>query len=110
MPLDGTYVVMVVGYSSTAAAPYSFRATAPPSNTSPLTLGETVNGNIAAPGQQNSYTFTGSAGQRLYFDSLKRQRPTCTPGSPAPAAIRCSLLGARATSARLSCRKTASIR
>src|SRR5437762_14269180 len=36
----------------------------------PLSLGTTYAGSIAVPGQTNAFTFTGSAGQQLFFDSL----------------------------------------
>ena len=48
-----------------------------------LTLGQEVTGTIANPGDQATYTFTGSPGQRIYFDSLARHaRPTGRPHRP----------------------------
>ncbi|HTL16765.1 MAG TPA: hypothetical protein VL793_05985, partial [Patescibacteria group bacterium] len=35
-----------------------------------LNLGSTYAGTITVPGQTNAFTFTGSAGQRLFFDSM----------------------------------------
>jgi hypothetical protein len=39
---------------------------------SAITIGDTVNGQIAKQGQQNTYTFSGTAGQQLQFDILSR--------------------------------------
>ena len=36
----------------------------------PLTIGNVVSGNISEKGEQDTYTFTGTAGQQLFFDSL----------------------------------------
>ena len=68
----GTYYLVLKGGNTTGPAPYSFSVTTPANNSSPLTLGATVNGNIAQPGQHDSYTFSGSIGQRLYLDTLVR--------------------------------------
>ena len=35
-----------------------------------LTLGGSYNGTISLAGQQDAFTFTGTAGQRLYYDAL----------------------------------------
>ncbi len=35
-----------------------------------LTLGGSYNGTISLAGQQDDFTFTGTAGQRLYYDAL----------------------------------------
>ena len=35
-----------------------------------LTLGGTYNGTISLSGQHDAFTFTGTAGQRLYYDAL----------------------------------------
>jgi hypothetical protein len=35
-----------------------------------LTLGNTYGGAISLAGQQDTFTFTGAAGQRLYYDAL----------------------------------------
>ena len=37
----------------------------------PLTMGVTYSGTIATPGQTHQYSFTGSAGQFLYYDALE---------------------------------------
>lgn len=39
--------------------------------TTPLTFNTPISGSIGFAGQQEIYTFTGSAGQRLYYDALK---------------------------------------
>ncbi|AVH64089.1 beta strand repeat-containing protein [Nostoc sp. 'Peltigera membranacea cyanobiont' N6] len=57
---------------------YSFNLIQPPTNaTIPVLVGTNdasngVNGNIAVKGQNDVYTFTGTAGQRLYLDILDR--------------------------------------
>src|SRR5206468_1204277 len=38
-----------------------------------LSFGATVSSSIVNPGDQHSYTFSGTAAQRIYFDALNRQ-------------------------------------
>src|SRR5678815_12329 len=40
---------------------------APPAN---LVLGSTISGTIGEPGEEDAFTFTGTLGQRLYYDAL----------------------------------------
>ena len=56
--------------SSSATGTYSFEAIQNVNPTSALTLGTGVTGTIANPGDSHSYTFTGSVGQRIYYDGL----------------------------------------
>jgi uncharacterized membrane protein len=71
LPTSGIYLLAVQGsYNNTAAVSYSFQTLQPSTNTSTYTLGTTQSGNIAF-GQIDNYTFTGSVGQRLYFDGLE---------------------------------------
>ena len=37
-------------------------------NNVPYTLGQTINGNLSVAGQVDTYTFSGTPGQRLFFD------------------------------------------
>src|SRR4028118_2366955 len=58
---------------SPAAADSDCTLTPPPpffstANPTPLTLGAVNSDSISKPGEQDVYTFTGSVGQRLYFD------------------------------------------
>ncbi len=75
LPGPGTYLLTVAGQSpGNSNDTYTFTAlqtTTTPSTTTAtsLTLGTTVTGSIAASGTI-TYTFQGTAGQHLYFDSL----------------------------------------
>ncbi len=71
LPTTGTYVLAVAGQNaSQCSVSYSFEVFDNVNPTSALTLGTTVTGTIANPGDEATYTFTGSAGQRIYFDGL----------------------------------------
>jgi subtilase family serine protease len=70
LPTDGTYVLTASTSPGNEPVDYSFRAALPPTNNFSLTVGKTVNGNLTQPGQIDNYTFTGSAGQDLYFEGL----------------------------------------
>jgi len=70
LPQSGQYL-LVVGYSAdTNPVPFSIRVAPVPDNTAALTLGATVNGILGAPGETDTYTFAGTAGQRLVYDAL----------------------------------------
>ena len=62
-----------------SSATYSFEAFQNVNPTATLTLGTEVTGTIANPGDEATYTFTGTAGQRLYFDGLASASTTCMP-------------------------------
>ena len=67
----GTYVLAVVGQSaSNSSVSYKFEAFDNVNSTSTLTLGADVSGTLTNPGDEASYTFTGTAGQNLFFDGL----------------------------------------
>jgi RHS repeat-associated protein len=67
LPGDGTYTLMIGGKTNaTTTESFQFRVTTPQT----LTLGSTVPGSINAAGKQDIYTFNGTPGQRLFFDSL----------------------------------------
>ncbi|MEG4433440.1 hypothetical protein [Microcoleus sp. AT9b-C4] len=67
--VPGTYVLALQNNSATPAN-YSFKVATPPIATpTALELGSTVSGTIAEAGERNEYTFAGTPGQRVYFDS-----------------------------------------
>ena len=68
LPATGTYLLSVHGGAAAGPVPYSFRVTAPATNTAALVLGAQTSGNIATPGQHDAYTFNAVAGQRLFLD------------------------------------------
>src|SRR5262249_49524564 len=71
LPTAGTYTVGIEGWwYNTSPVAYSFQVLTPTTNSNAYTLGTTVSGNIAAAGQLDKYTFSGSAGHQLYFDGL----------------------------------------
>ena len=43
-----------------------------------LTLNQVVNGNISYPGENDAYTFSGTAGQQLYYNALVEGNPNFT--------------------------------
>ena len=55
-------------------ADYTFNLVTPDLVATPMVLGETINGTIDEKGEQDSYTFTGTAGQQLLFDALGGSR------------------------------------
>ncbi|HVY71022.1 MAG TPA: hypothetical protein VHH73_13905, partial [Verrucomicrobiae bacterium] len=67
LPGDGTYLLLITG-DNTNAVTYSFRAVTPATKTAPLTLGATISGHLTDPGEIHQFTFTGTPGQRLFFD------------------------------------------
>jgi hypothetical protein len=50
---------------------YAFRVLDPGTTNQPLTLGAVTAGTIAATGEEHRYIFTGTAGQRLFYDTLQ---------------------------------------
>src|SRR5262249_49678226 len=82
LPLDGPYALALAGGNGSATVAYDFRVATPPVTTPALTLGTTVSGTLAAAGQTDNYTFTGAAGQRLYFDGLSSAGMYATLTSP----------------------------
>ncbi|MFM6154658.1 MAG: hypothetical protein ACKPE3_16950, partial [Sphaerospermopsis kisseleviana] len=49
---------------------YKLRIVTPQLNTTPMTLGTTITGTISEQGEQDTYTFEGTAGQQLFYDAL----------------------------------------
>ena len=70
LPTDGEYLLRVTGNSNTAID-YSFEIITPEQTTTALTLNTPVSNTINEVGEEDIYTFTGTAGQQLYFDSLE---------------------------------------
>jgi RHS repeat-associated protein len=68
LPTNGTYLLVVEGNTADGTTDYSFKAIAPETTIAELTLGETITGEIAEPGEVDEFTFNG-IGKRLYFDS-----------------------------------------
>jgi hypothetical protein len=69
LPRSGTYTVTVRNPGASDEN-YSFRLLGLPSDAMPLTLGAPVYGNLANPFQSDVYTFSGTAGQRLFYNGL----------------------------------------
>ena len=67
----GTYTLVLSGTDpANPSNPYQFTVTLPPVDTAALTLNTPVSGTIAQQGQENEYTFTAKAGDRIYFNGL----------------------------------------
>ncbi|MBW4532174.1 MAG: VCBS repeat-containing protein [Aphanothece saxicola GSE-SYN-MK-01-06B] len=60
---------LVIGSTTATSFPYSFQLVTPNTTTTDLSLGSVVNGTISEVGEQDIYTFTGAAGQRLLYDA-----------------------------------------
>ncbi len=69
LPADGEYLLAATNNTANPID-YRFHLGAPNTTTSPVTLGQVVNATLADPGEIHRYTFTGAAGQRMYFDAL----------------------------------------
>jgi hypothetical protein len=69
LPATGTYL-LVAGNGNATSLSYSIRIVTPNTTTNALTFGANVSGNLAEPGQEDYYAFTGAAGQRLFYDAL----------------------------------------
>ena len=69
LPISGTYTLVAYNYEGYTLGTYSFEAYQNVNPTASLTLGQEVTGTIANPGDEATYTFTGSPGQRVYLDS-----------------------------------------
>jgi large repetitive protein len=65
----GTYFLVLQGNGSTNLD-YKMRLITPEFTTTPLQIGTTVSGNLGEVAEQDTYTFTGVAGQQLFYDSL----------------------------------------
>lgn len=68
----GEYTLVTRGYGSGYLSDYAIRIITPDLNTTALTLGTVITGETSEKGEQDYYTFTGIAGQRLYLDLINR--------------------------------------
>jgi hypothetical protein len=70
MPLTGTYTLLLEGrFNDTGTATYTVNVRPVTDSSTPLVIGNTVNGNIGVAGEQDVYTFTLASPATLYFDS-----------------------------------------
>jgi len=69
LPTDGEYTLALVG-TGQSNSNYGLRVVTPEPMETTFVIAETIAGDIAEAGQQNTYTFEGTANQRLFFDSL----------------------------------------
>lgn len=68
---SGSYYLMLEGYyDADGTASYSFTSYKSQDTTQALTLGATVQGTLAQPGDKARYTFTLDGSKRLWFDTL----------------------------------------
>ncbi len=89
LPTTGTYTLALIGTTYSSAYAYSFALTTPPVNTTALALGTEVDASLTTPGQLDTYTFAGTAGQRIYVNGL-----------PGTASVSASLIGPSAATAQ----------
>jgi hypothetical protein len=69
LPLGGTYLVRVQGTSSTSTGNFQFNLLDLAADSTPLTLGTAVSDSLAS-NTFKTYQFTGSAGERVFYDGL----------------------------------------
>jgi hypothetical protein len=77
LPGTGQYLLAMQG-NGASDVNYKFRIVTPEFVTTPLVLGETKNGIISEKGEQDTYTFNGTAGQQLFYDALNTNNPGLT--------------------------------
>ena len=71
LPENGEYILAVRGNAAFGSSVnYSFSIVAPTLPVTPLTLNSVTSGTISQPGEYDTYTFNGTAGQQLYYDAL----------------------------------------
>ena len=70
LPGDGEYILVLDGQNNSAPINYEFQVVTSTVTTTALTLGNDVTSTISEPGEQDIYTFSGTSGQRLFYDSL----------------------------------------
>ena len=69
LPSDGNYTLVVPNNANSIPSTYSFEVYQNVNPTAPITFGIPVIAALANPGDLATYTFTGTAGQTLYFGS-----------------------------------------
>jgi RHS repeat-associated protein len=72
LPADGTYLLLLQPYNSAGTFPqdYTFQVVTPATTTTALTFGTTYSGALPGTGDQQRFTFAGTAGQRIFLDDL----------------------------------------
>ncbi len=86
IPYSGNYLVGFFG-SANNAINYSNRVSTITYTTLALTLGSTISNNIVHAGDQLIYTFTGTAGQRVFYDGLNPNLPSIYAALYAPSGL-----------------------
>ncbi|MFO1460363.1 MAG: hypothetical protein U1G08_13260 [Verrucomicrobiota bacterium] len=69
LPVTGRYVLVAWGSNLGGPLPFSFKLNTSDLLPGTLALGSVISGNVTEIGEQHLFTFNGSAGQRIYFDS-----------------------------------------
>jgi hypothetical protein len=72
LPASGQYVLAAGNNSALDPVSYSFQIVTPNTTTNPLTLATITTGSLAEVGEEDWFTFTATAGQRLYYDPLDK--------------------------------------
>jgi uncharacterized repeat protein (TIGR01451 family) len=73
LSFSGTYTLLIEGDVSAAGTQgYAFQINTDNDGSQALSVGSTINGSIATPGQAQRYNFTLAAAKLLYFDALLR--------------------------------------
>ena len=67
LPASGTYTLTI--YTNGGSGPYSFTLFNPAAPVAPLALGTPIMGSLANPGDQALYSFTGTAGERVFYNA-----------------------------------------
>ena len=71
LPSSGEYVLALRGYAGFANTPsYQLEIVTSNVTVNPLTLNQDTSGSITLKGNQDLYTFTGTAGEQLFYDDL----------------------------------------
>ncbi|MGF1676745.1 MAG: Ig-like domain-containing protein, partial [Rivularia sp. (in: cyanobacteria)] len=69
LPKDGEYTLIIKG-NGTSNNTYNFKIVAPDLEKESLIIGTIINSEIGRFGEEDTYTFSGIAGQRLFFDGI----------------------------------------
>src|SRR5258708_2227211 len=76
--------LVVMSLLLSVATPAQIRASSPSPAVQTWVLPATISGTIDLPGQQDRFSFTGAAGQQLYFDTLDYDSDSITATLYAP--------------------------
>jgi len=66
----GEHVLIITG-ASASPVPYLYEVVTSETSSTPLILGDPIDSELSEVGERDIYTFTGSTGQRLYYDALE---------------------------------------